>query len=81
MVFLIGSGDDPVVPVWRRIAAYASGLRANEVVLQACSLSCGASGCWLEPSQAGDSEVIVEFAQVVAGREQVPFLSGVVQAS
>jgi len=81
VVFLTGSGVELVVPVWRRIAGYASGLRANEVVLQACSLSRGASGCWLEHSQAVDSEVTVEFAQVVAGREQVPFLSGVFQAT
>ncbi len=41
----------------------------------------GASGGRVEPSQAGDSEVAVEFAQVVAGREQFPLGPGVVQAA
>jgi len=31
--------------------------------------------------QAGDSEVAVEFSQVVARREQMPFLNGVAQAA
>jgi hypothetical protein len=32
-------------------------------------------------SQAGDSEVAVEFAEVVAGGEQFPLAAGVVQAA
>ena len=54
---------------------------------------CGAGGgaCWASPPaapgasggrsqafQAGDSEVTVEFAEVVAGREQGPLAAGVV---
>ena len=41
----------------------------------------GASDGRLEASQAGDSEVAVESAQIVAGGEQGPFAAGVIQAA
>ncbi len=41
----------------------------------------GASHGRVEASQAADSEVAVEFVEVVAGRNQVPLAAGVVQAA
>ena len=41
----------------------------------------GPSGCRLEASQAGDCEVAEEFAEVVAGCEQLPLAAGVVLAA
>lgn len=52
--------------------------RALGVILVAYS---SVSGNRLEPSQAGGSEVAVEFSQVVACREQMPFLASVVQTA
>ena len=44
-------------------------------------LPAGASDGRVEVSQAAYSEVAVEFAEVVAGGEQVPLAAGVVQAA
>jgi len=41
----------------------------------------GASDGRVEASQAADSEVTVEFAEVVASSEQIPLAAGVVQAA
>ena len=41
----------------------------------------GALGGRVEGSQAVDSEVAVEFAEVVAGGEQFPLAAGVAQAA